>query len=201
MDGNARHVPLNRLGHGNSLVLAGVGQGVVDEVVHHLPDAALIRHHGAILHRVEENLIPVLLLELVIAGQDGRDAFRQVEGRRLHLQRARLQFAEVQQLRHQRGKTVRLVNDDLHVLRGVLARNIPHDLGIAADHGQGRAQVMGDIGDQLLLQMLHLTQLVRSLDQRIVQLADLLIAVTVGGTLILAASQRTGCLIRLHNGA
>ena len=144
------------LTQGDGLVLARVGDGVVHQVVHHLGDFQLVGVHPHLLP-VEEG--EVVIRQLVIPVQNAPYAFRKVEAGLFQGQHAGLQLGEVQQVVDQVGQPFRLVDDNLHVFRGVLPRQIPHDLAVALNHGQGGAQVVADVGQQIPAQALHLGEL------------------------------------------
>ena len=106
---------------------------------------------------MEHHLIAVLLHHA--AHTVGNRLHRRGEWvrRGIERQRARLQAAEIQQFVDQTCQALRLVDDHLHVFRRRLAGNIAHHLDVAANHRQRRAQVVADVGNQLVLQVLHLT--------------------------------------------
>ena len=55
----------------------------------------------------------------------------------------------------------------------VVARNIPDHLRIGLDHGQRRAQIMRDVGNQVLAHLIGLGQLLLGEIERLGELVDL----------------------------
>ena len=94
-----------------------------------------------------------------------------------------------------------LIQNDLQIFGSIFSGNILHDLHIAFDQGQGRAQVVADIGDQLTLSLLHLAQIPGCLRELPVQLGNLSVGVRVENWRIFALTQGAGCFRGLDNGA
>ena len=191
----------DRLGDRHGLVIAGIGQGVVNKIVDHLTDLQRISLNKGLSLLLEANDIAVLFRQLAVTGQNFPNGTRQGETLGVFLRRGVLALAVVQHRVHQCGQAVGLIQNDLQILGSIFSGNILHDLHIAFDQGQGRAQVMTDIGDQLPLSLLHLTQIPGRLRELPVQLGDLPVGVCVGYRRVFALTQGAGCFRGSDNGA
>ena len=196
-DGHPHVAVMDGLLQGDGLVLSRIGDGIVHQVVHHLGDLQLVSLHPNLLLRMEGE--PVIR-QFIIAVQHLADALRQVKGALLQGQDTCLQLGQVQQVVDQVGQALRLVNDDLDVLRGVLAGQVPHHFAISLNHGQGCAQIMGDIGQQIPPQTLHLGQLPGGVIQGLGQLPDLFGSMLLKADGIIPGCQHLGPLINGSDG-
>ena len=121
-------------------------------------------------------MVAVLLRQFGIAGHDAAHRLRQIKADRFAPGRAAARLAQLQHGIDQRTEALGFVDDDLHVLRGVFARQIAHHFGVALNQRQRGAQVVADIGDQFLLHLFHAPQITRGLRQLGVELGDFTIA-------------------------
>ena len=85
------------------------------------------------------------------------DGVEKRETRHFDLRPAGIQAAEGQQILNNPGHAVRLADNDvqeivLHILRNII--RIPDRLGVAADVGKGRAELMGDVCHELFAHLL-----------------------------------------------
>ena len=140
----------------------GVLQGVLQQVVE--DTAELLRVSGEPQTRIEARLDamapraaqPELLLQV---GEDRRDVHWLVGARRLAV---RLQAGQKQQVLHQTGHAARLLGHGLHGAppdgRQLLALVLQR-LQVARDHGEGRAQLVGDVGHEVAPDLLETRQL------------------------------------------
>ena len=196
-DGHPHHAVVHRLAQGHGLVRAGVGDGVVHQVVHHLGDAQLVGGDEHVPVGVEGEGV---VRQLLVPGQGLADGLRQVEAALLQGDCPGLQPGQVQQVVDQACEPLRLVDDDLHVLRGVLSRQVPHDLTVALDHSQGRAQVVGDVCQQLPAHLVHFGELPRRVVQGLGKLGDLPGAALLQGDGVVALAQLLGRLVDGRDG-
>ena len=192
---------LHDLRHLNGLVFAGVGQGVAYQVIDHLADAGFIGNDGIMLFRRKADRVAIGFHQFADTLDDLLHRSGQVEGGRIDRHNASLQAGKIKHFPHQAGKARCFIDDDLHILRRVFIGDVPHHLGIAADHGQRGAQIMADVGDQLVLEPLHLAQILRSPGQRGIQLSDLSVMAAVPGLLKPAEGQLPGGGVRFNDGS
>ncbi|EAU64887.1 hypothetical protein STIAU_5392 [Stigmatella aurantiaca DW4/3-1] len=131
----------------------GVFDGVVEQVEEHLLDGPLIAP-GAQVRRHMQLQANVLALGLRfdrVGGPGGRDREGHVGEPELHL--ARFEPGQLQQVLDELGEALGLAVDDLHHLGGhggVLQGPGLKCLRIAADGGDGGAQLVGDVGHEVL---------------------------------------------------
>ena len=106
--------------------------------------------------------MPVLLGGQGIGTGDALNGVPERKAGEHQLRIARIQAAEGQQILNNVGHAVRLRDDDVQKAVGGLHRDVsgkivtgvPDGLGIAADVGEGGAQLVGDIGHELLAPLL-----------------------------------------------
>ncbi len=156
---DAGGVPHPGEAEGDPAALRRVPEGVGQEVVHGADEGGPVAVPGqAVRALVAQILLPGHGLghhqPHTILGQPG-----QVEGRPLHRGRGGIQPGHGQELSHQLGRTGHPL---LEILRRHLAlvpvQGMLHHMGLGSDHRQGRAQLVGRIGDEAALgleQVLH----------------------------------------------
>ena len=138
-------------------VLADVVHGVAQKVVQ-----CTLHHVRVGVDR--QLLIRQLQLQLpAILGADGVVALAHLVTQLSHVKvhafafcRAAGHFAQLHHAGDQRGQTVGLIHDNVHLFIAVglvVAGNVAHRLGIALDEGQRGAQVVGNVGQQVALHL------------------------------------------------
>ena len=126
---------------------------------------------------------------------DLRHALGDVEGAVVQLLCAALQTGEIQHVVHQQGEPVGLLDDDVEVLfplHRIVAGEIPDHLRIRFHHGEGRAQVVGYVGDEVTLHLVSFGKLLRRVVQRLRKIVHLRIAAALERCLIVAVRQTFG---------
>ena len=186
------------LAQGDGLILAGVRDGVVHQVIHHLGNLQLVGVHPHILLEIEGKAV---VRQLVIPVQHAPYAFCEVETGFLQGEHPGLQLGEIQQVVDQAGQALCLVDDDLHIFRGVLSGQVPHHLAIALNHGQRRAQVVRDVGQQVPPQALHLRELLGGVVQGAGQFPHLPGAPLLKADGVIPPAQHLGALVHGCQGA
>ena len=191
---------LHRLAHQHHAVLAGVVDGVIDEIIEDLRHPQPVGHHHGVLPGLQRDGIAVMQHQLGVPPHNAPDHFGEVERLGVGGLRAALQPGKVQKVIDKVGQPVRLIDDDLHVFGGIFARQVPHDLGIAGDHRQRGAQVVAHIGDEFLPQVLHLAQFPAGVVQRVGKLGDLPVAAAGKVDVIIAGGQLLGAFGNADDG-
>ena len=144
--------------HGDGAAVGGVLDGVAQHIHHHLLDAAAVSGDQGKSPAVgaDQGVAVALGLQLHRPAH-GLDGLPEGEADHLHVRPAGVQAAEGQQVLDDPGHPVRLADDDvqkavLHGAGDVLA--VPDGLRVAADVGQRGAQLVGDVGHELLAHLL-----------------------------------------------
>ena len=166
---NLRIGALHRGGHhaARGRELDRVGQ----EVEQRLPEAPAIGHQGAdVLGAVDLQRDALMVRALVGERLDAVEQRAQVDRGDLELQIAGLDGGQIQDIVDQRGQALRGHHDAAAVLQLALIELaevlVLQDLGEADDGVQGRAQLVGDVGDELGFQPVRRLHRLGALAQR-----------------------------------
>ncbi len=116
-DGNANLPIFHGLAEGNGLVRTSIGDGVVHQVINHLGNAQLV---GANPNRLSGLEGKVVTGQLVIAGENGSMLSVRLKRDDPGVQRRPLD-GKIQQVIDQVCQLLRLIDDDLHIFRRILA--------------------------------------------------------------------------------
>ena len=158
--------------HGDAAALGGELERVRDEVVDDLAEPRAVgfddRHP-----RVLERQLDAAVLRGRLRRLDAlADEPREVERLRLELELPRLQVADEEQVGHEAEQALGVAVDDAEEVLLLLGEfphlAVQHRLDVADDRGQRRAQLVRDVGDELVLQPLRLVRVAhRPLEQRL----------------------------------
>ena len=146
--------------------MAAVGRvlhGVAEHVEHDLLDAPAVAHdHGEIMVVVRQLVAVAARLQLDGA-QHGVDGRAEVEARHVHLASPAVEPREREQVLHDVGHAVGLVDDDVEEAVFQLARQlvarVADGLGVGADIRERGAQLVGDVRHELAAALLGLALL------------------------------------------
>ena len=189
-DVDAYLVAGHRLADDDGFVVADVVDGVVDEVIEHLRHAELVAHDEYLAVVLKNDVQAVVFDQLGVARKDALDTLCQREGCFLDVGGTALQAGDIEKIGDEGVQTVGLVDDDLDVFGGHLAGQVAHDLAVAGNHRQRCAQVVGDVGDQFLLERIDLFQLACRIGQGGVQLGDLAVTSALKGNVVVLLRER-----------
>ena len=167
-------------------------------------DARFVRIGVEVVLDLRNNFIPLGLFQKAESVRDAIEVLREVEDGVVETVDPRLKAGEVEKVPHERGETVRLVDDDLRVLLpldGVLARNLLDHCRIRFDHRERRAEVVRDVGDELLLDLIRLGKLRVCIVECVGQVVDFADEVMPAEIrIVIAVRQRLGALCHACNG-
>ena len=127
----------------------------------------------------------------------------QVKVHHLGLFGAGADLGQVHDAVHQGAEPVGLVHNDVELLGallGVVAGEIPQGLGVALDEGEGGAQIVADVGDQLLLQPGRAVHLPGHKVEVPGQVGHLVLAFLLHLYLVIAPGHLPGCPRQLPQG-
>ena len=146
--------------HGDGAAVGGVLDGVAHHVHQHLLQPVPVPgdHGQGVVVLAYQGVAPALALQLHRPAHRA-DGVVQGEAAHFHVRPPGVQTAEGQQVLDDAGHPVRLADDDVQKAVFRLpgdALHVPEGLGVAADVGEGGAQLVGDIGHELLAHLLVL---------------------------------------------
>ena len=151
-------------------ILAGIVDGVIDQIVHHLQNPGAVGINKRLPIADKGYFVAVAGAEFTVPFQRPAYRFRQGENFATQLIAGGSRHnGNIRNITDQCAEALRLIDDDLHILRRHLAGNIPHYLAVSRNHGQRCAKIVGNIGDQLLLHRVQMGQLLGGVVQSVAQ--------------------------------
>ena len=135
-------------------------------------------HHDLPVGEVQVEINTALLADRAEGGADGPDERDDVKIGVFQTLAGFIQRVQGQHALRQISQAVGLPDDDIHILFLLFGRDhaVLHGLQIAADGGEGRAEIVGNIGNELFLRFIGALQLLRHHVQRVGKVADLVAA-------------------------
>gem|GEM_PF-6298323 len=167
-------------GHVDPLPLAAVGHGIVEQIEKDLLEPLGVagdqRDLGGRLAVVELNA--GLLHQLAVGKERVLQLGRDVDQLDAEVEAAVLDARELQQLLDHAGQTLGFTGYDIDAAQGVALHGlvVGDGLGPACDGGQRRAQLVGDLGDEVGPGLVGLRDLFGHLVDLVGQAADLIVA-------------------------
>ena len=160
-------------------VLADMVHGVAQQVVKHPLHHGRVGVYRAGLFRLQLQGIAVLRAHRLVAGGHFLAQLGHIKADGLRLFRAAAHLGQLHDTVHKAGQPVGLVHNNVQLLgalSGVAAGQIAHRLRITLDEGEGGAQVMAHIRQQIFLHLGGLVHLARHMVKVAGQLVQLVAA-------------------------
>ena len=185
------------------VLLGGVIDRVIDQVSDHAVDLALVAAYHAGLVQRQMDLIAHTLRHALIAVHDLRHALGDVKRAVIQLLCSAFQLGQVQHIVDDLRQPVGFLDDDVQVLfplHRIVPRQVTNHFRIGFHHGQGRSQVVGNVGDQIPLHLVCLGKLMCRIGQRFRQIVHFGIAAALELHRIIPVCQPLGGLGNAGNG-